>query len=66
MLTEISIVWGADDVIATADNMDMDIKLSDAEISDVLSLMKSEHDATIGINWDVIEYHIRTVIDERE
>jgi len=60
LLTQISVVWCTDDVIQTA--KEKGIELTEEQISDVLSLMQSEHDATIGINWDVIDYHIDTVL----
>ena len=64
LTTEISITWSDADVLGVAQGMD--VELSAFEVSEVLKLMKSEHDANSGINWAVIEYHIAQVVEERE
>ncbi|CEG59308.1 hypothetical protein [Legionella fallonii] len=46
---EISIVWSIEDVL------DVRPLLSKEQASIVLQHLKKNHDATIGINWDVIE-----------
>jgi hypothetical protein len=46
---EIAIKWHIDD-IKSRDN-----SLTDDECRNVLVSLKSDHDATIGINWDVID-----------
>ena len=61
LLTHISIVWCADDVRQQA--KDMDVELTERQVSDVLSLMQDKHDATIGMNWDVIGYFIDEVLE---
>ena len=70
LLTSISIVWCDDDVRQQMSDMnerdDTDIELTPEEISDVLSLMESEHDASMGLSWDTIEYHIDTILSERK
>ena len=45
---EIAIVWSVDDVKVECD------WLTDDQALEVLFALKSQHDATIGINWDVI------------
>jgi hypothetical protein len=56
----ISIKWGEDDVQCRA--MDQHgIKLSSKGVADVLNAMKTSFDATVGINWDVIDAHIYNV-----
>jgi hypothetical protein len=45
---EIAIVWSVDDVKMECD------WLTDDQALEVLFALKSHHDATIGINWDVI------------
>lgn len=55
----ISISWSAEDVESRAKTLG--VKLSDADIDDVLSLMESKHDASIGINWDVIDEWIHYI-----
>ena len=48
-MTEISITWSIDDVLSVRPN------LSSEQASGVLMHLKKHHDATVGINWDVIE-----------
>lgn len=57
MTEEISIKWYRDDIIfqAKANN----IKLNDEEASYILERIKDSHDCNIGVNWDVIDSHIR-------
>lgn len=43
--------WSIDDVKEVADN------LSDDECREVLKRVEKNHNAEIGINWDVLEYH---------
>jgi hypothetical protein len=49
MIKEIAIVWTIDDVLEQRP------ELNEQQASDVLKFMKSNHDATIGINWDYID-----------
>jgi len=49
MVTEISITWSIDDVLSVRPS------LSKEQASSVLMHLKKHHDATVGINWDVIE-----------
>ena len=51
---KITVSWCIDDVLR------LDNTLSIAQARDVLSLLKHKHDASVGINWDVI----RSYIDE--
>lgn len=48
----IEISWHIDDVKS------LDESLTDAEAREILNIAKHEHDATIGINWDVLQCHI--------
>lgn len=52
---QIKIVWDVDDVLS------LDTTLTKEQCREVLRLAKKYHDATQGINWDVIEAHISTV-----
>ena len=47
---EIAISWHIDDVKSIAED------LTDEQCRRVLQLAKDNHDATIGINWDTLEY----------
>ena len=49
-------VWTDEDVQGRAD--EMEIELSKEQIQDVLSLLDSKHDASVGINWDTIDYWV--------
>ena len=55
----VSIVWYVDDVIECSKQHKIEITQEQAE--QVLRLCDSEHDAEIGINWDVIACHIQSV-----
>jgi hypothetical protein len=56
----ISIVWSIDDV------QSLDSRLTDDEAYQVLKMAESNHDATIGMNWDVLQYHIDEFKKERK
>ena len=49
MKNQISIVWCVEDVQSVRPD------LSDEQCMNVLYKVKDEHDANIGINWEVIE-----------
>ena len=40
--------------------------LTDEECREVLKRVDDGHDATIGINWDVLQYHLDEVREERK
>ncbi len=54
-MKKITITWCIDDVLS------VDPTLSPKQARDVLRLMKRRHDASVGINWDVIQCHIDQV-----
>lgn len=58
----IAVSWSVDDVIGRAE--DRDIKLTEDQALDILSLLESKHDCNIGINWDVIDYHTDCLLEE--
>jgi len=55
----ININWCIEDVLETAKNEH--IKLTRKQAGEVLDKCLADHDATIGVNWDVISYHIGCV-----
>ena len=57
---EIAITWTIEDVKEIASD------LTDNECRMVLYLAKEKHDATIGINWDVLEVWAQEVRDQKE
>jgi hypothetical protein len=52
----IEIRWCTEDVLHLAEEMGYHISEEDADI--ILDDVERYHDASIGINWDVISYHI--------
>ena len=61
---QFSIIWTKEDIVETAKEYYDGIELTDNQIKDVMNLCVNEHDATIGINWDVISYWIGHVLDD--
>lgn len=55
MQDTISITWHIDDVLQVDDT------LTESQARQVLYLLKHNHDASVGINWDVIEQTIEEV-----
>lgn len=58
----IKIEWGIDDVMATANQMTPKARLSRKKAGLILDAVLHDHDATMGINWDVIEFQIGNFI----
>ena len=54
----IHIKWHIDDVKATAEQMGIASRMTDEDAREILEIVKHRHDASVGINWDVIEVHI--------
>ena len=61
---KLDVTWVIDDVIWRA--KDRGVKLSRAEASEVMGKLYKRHDASIGINWEVIDVWIDDVISERK
>ena len=57
MVTEITMTWSIDDVLSVRPN------LSKEQASGVLMHVTKHHDATVGINWDVIEAACDDMLD---
>lgn len=53
--TQISLVWHAEDVLS------LEPHLTPEQVGEVLDLVENTHDATIGVNWDVISVAIDTL-----
>jgi hypothetical protein len=58
----IEIRWSTEDVLFKAEEMGYEITEESAD--DILGNIERHHDASIGINWDVIEYHIDSHIED--
>ena len=64
--TEINILWTNEDVQGCAKDWDdekPDI-LTDEQCGRVLDSLDNNHDASIGINWDTIDYYIKEIQEE--
>lgn len=59
----IEIKWSTEDVIWQADNMD--IELTEEQADAILDNVDHYHDASIGINWDVISFHIENYFESK-
>lgn len=55
----IEIRWSTEDVLGKAE--EMDIELTEEQADAILDNIERSHDASVGINWDVIEYHIESL-----
>ena len=60
----IPVFWCKDDVIGICQDNNLD--LYEEDIEEICVRLERFHDATEGINWDVIKCQIQMVIDERE
>ncbi len=58
-----ALLWHREDIECEAETKDE--TLTDIEVGEVLERMEHNHDATIGVNWDVISYHIDEVLEKR-
>jgi hypothetical protein len=52
----IAIKWCTEDVLWQAEQLDLE--LTENQADDILESLENKHDASIGINWDVISYYI--------
>jgi hypothetical protein len=52
--------WHVDDVYMQAENNELEI--SEEQALMVIERLKNNHDATVGVNWDVISSHIDDVV----
>lgn len=59
---EISITWHVDDI----KERDKDDKLSIDDCKQILDMMRRHHNADIGINWEVIDWHIEHYLTENK
>jgi len=54
----ICIIWCIDDIKCAMTNRENPIEISDDECMDILTEIESNHDASLGISWDTIDYHL--------
>jgi hypothetical protein len=58
----IEIIWSTDDVMMQAEIMNIEITEEQADA--ILENVLHYHDASLGINWDVLDFHIENFIDK--
>lgn len=57
-------VWTETDFHYVAEE-ELGVELTGSEVEEAMSIVKREHDATIGINWDVMSHAVQQVIKTR-
>ena len=62
----ISLEWETEDIKQRLQERGEENKLTTDDCRFVLSLMLDKHDATIGINWDVMDEYIDRVIKQKK
>jgi hypothetical protein len=50
-------IWEVDDVLLAA--VEIGVKCNKSMAKDILTQIHRKHDASIGINWDVVKAHIK-------
>ena len=58
-----TVLWSVEDIKAQAESMD--IELSEEEAEEVLKTAIDNHDANVGINWEVIGTQIQISFPEK-
>jgi hypothetical protein len=58
----IEIIWSTDDVMMQAEIMN--IELTEEQADAILENVLHYHDASVGINWDVLDFHIEDFLDK--
>lgn len=66
MKTTIEIIWDIEDIDVLIEDQNIKFKrpLTDEEKMMVLKKAKLCHDASIGINWEVLEDHLRNLFSD--
>jgi len=62
----ICLIWCIDDIKYTMQDRENPIEITDKECMGILTDMDSNHDASLGINWDTINYYLDNFIEEKE
>lgn len=57
--------WHVDDVLQEAENNGY-LNLTREDARDILEAIEASHDATIGVNWDVIRWAIEDHLENKE
>ena len=61
---EITITWCIDDVVMLAEQKGYAVPTLE-QAREVLSLAKQNHDASVGISWDVLEVYLDEVLQNK-
>jgi hypothetical protein len=61
---EITLKWCIDDVVMLAEQKGYAVPTLE-QAREVLSLAKQNHDASVGISWDVLEVYLDAVIQNK-
>ena len=56
--------WSVEDIQYIAASQSLEI--SDADAMAVLKLVKRDFDANIGVNWEVLQSHLESYLNEKE
>ena len=62
----ICLIWCIEDIKGAMKMRDDKIDISDEECMDILWNMESNHDASFGITWDGIDYHLDEFIQDKK
>lgn len=54
----IRVFWNKEDVMLMADHMD--VKLTEEQVDEIIQNIANDFDGNIGVNWNVIQYHIES------
>lgn len=52
----VAVFWHKEDIVWRAE--DRAIVVSDEEAGQIIEALEANHDASIGINWEVIDFHL--------
>ena len=62
----ICIIWCIDDIKSAMKNRQNPIEITDDECMEILDNMERRHDASLGITWDTIDYHLDEFVQRKE
>ena len=60
----ITIEWSTEDIVSRSEELTLHglaSPVTEAQANTILHLLKRQHDANVGINWEVIDYYIMNV-----
>jgi len=60
---KIAIVWGLIDIQDTCKE-NYEVELTDEQALEVLEIVNHRHDASIGINWEVLDVHLQMYLED--